>query len=364
MPPSAARPQPQSALIVGAGIVGSAIAYRLSKAGIAVTVLDSAGPAAGASGGSWAWLNAAADAGSTDYGALRRAGLDAWHALDQELAGALPLDWHGAVLWDPALLQGVAGTRPGLRRLDAAAVRAEVPELANPPAEALLSPEDGLLDGAAAAACLIDAARAAGARLIAGPKARALLLDGTDIAGVTTETGPIGADITILVAGTGTSDLLATAGLPLAMANRPGVLVTTAPVPIRLGRALWGDPVHIKQDRQGRLVIGENAHAPGALQDLAALTESMLSRARAMLPGAGPLTAERVSLATRPIPADGFPAIGAPAGRGGLYIAVMHSGMTLAAVTARLAEQEILTGTEAPLLAPFRPDRFEEETAP
>jgi glycine/D-amino acid oxidase-like deaminating enzyme len=36
----------------------------------------------------------------------------------------------------------------------------------------------------------------------------------------------------------------------------------------------------------------------------------------------------------------------------------MHSGVTLAPGVAVLVANEVLDGSEAPLLAPFRPDRF------
>jgi D-hydroxyproline dehydrogenase subunit beta len=43
----------------------------------------------------------------------------------------------------------------------------------------------------------------------------------------------------------------------------------------------------------------------------------------------------------------------------GLWIAVMHSGATLAPVVAELLADEISAGTNSPLLADFRPARFQ-----
>ncbi|MFQ5567527.1 MAG: FAD-dependent oxidoreductase, partial [Paracoccaceae bacterium] len=60
----------------------------------------------------------------------------------------------------------------------------------------------------------------------------------------------------------------------------------------------------------------------------------------------------------RPTPADGHPIIGPVPGRDGVYVAVMHSGVTLAPGVAELVAGEVLEGAEADLLAPFRPDRF------
>ena len=45
-------------LILGAGLIGACLAYRLTRAGCAVTVVEGATPASGASGSSFGWINA------------------------------------------------------------------------------------------------------------------------------------------------------------------------------------------------------------------------------------------------------------------------------------------------------------------
>ncbi|GAB1363672.1 hypothetical protein MASR1M32_29080 [Rhodobacter sp.] len=62
-----------------------------------------------------------------------------------------------------------------------------------------------------------------------------------------------------------------------------------------------------------------------------------------------------MALAFRPVPGDGLPVIGAA--RPGLWLAVMHSGATLAAITGEVVAEEI-DGGESALLAEFRPGRF------
>ena len=52
----------------------------------------------------------------------------------------------------------------------------------------------------------------------------------------------------------------------------------------------------------------------------------------------------------RPIPQDGLPIVGFLPGIGGLYVSVMHSGVTLAAAVGRFAAAEILDETEIRLL--------------
>ena len=58
------------------------------------------------------------------------------------------------------------------------------------------------------------------------------------------------------------------------------------------------------------------------------------------------------------MPADGQSIVGRLPGAPGLYVAVTHSGVTLAAHLSRLIATELTTGTPPPDLAPYRPDRF------
>ena len=62
--------------------------------------------------------------------------------------------------------------------------------------------------------------------------------------------------------------------------------------------------------------------------------------------------------AWRPIPADGFPSVGAVPGVGSLFMAVSHSGVTLAPAIGAMLAGEIMEGAVDPLLAPYRPERF------
>jgi len=61
----------------------------------------------------------------------------------------------------------------------------------------------------------------------------------------------------------------------------------------------------------------------------------------------------------RPIPADGQSIVGRLSGAEWLYIAVTHSGVTLAAHLSRLIAAELTAGTPAAELAPYRPNRFQ-----
>ncbi len=58
------------------------------------------------------------------------------------------------------------------------------------------------------------------------------------------------------------------------------------------------------------------------------------------------------------VPADGLPVVGPVPSVGGVYVAVMHSGVTLAPVVGRLVAGEVVDGVEAEELDGVRPHRF------
>jgi glycine/D-amino acid oxidase-like deaminating enzyme len=62
------------------------------------------------------------------------------------------------------------------------------------------------------------------------------------------------------------------------------------------------------------------------------------------------------------MPADRLPILGPLPWLDSLYVAVSHSGVTLAPVLGRLIAREVADQTADGLLSPFRPDRFAERT--
>jgi glycine/D-amino acid oxidase-like deaminating enzyme len=58
------------------------------------------------------------------------------------------------------------------------------------------------------------------------------------------------------------------------------------------------------------------------------------------------------------MPLDEFPVLGALPGLADLYVAVTHSGVTLAPAIGRLTTEEILNDSRSEMLAPYRPERF------
>lgn len=354
-------------IVIGAGIVGAGIAWHLARRGAEVAVLEQAAPAGGASGSSFGWINANFTR-SPAYFNLRCAAMAEYRALAR--AGGLDIDLQrlGGLWWE---LTGrdfdrrhreLAACGYPVDRIDAAQFAALEPAIAEPPARCLYTRMESAVDAQTCTETLLRAAVRHGAALRPNCRVTGFVTDRGKVAGVKTAGGVMRAGTVVVAAGTQTQPLLAQAGVRLPMDNRAGIIIRTRPLEAVVRHIVFAPDIHFRQQSDGVIVAGEtfggDAPGGGLSDDPAALASEILRRLRRKLPRAGTLAIDRVTSARRPMPADGLPAVGAPDGINGLYIACMHSGVTLAPLIGKLAALEILEGKPAELLAPFRPSRF------
>ena len=86
--------------------------------------------------------------------------------------------------------------------------------------------------------------------------------------------------------------------------------------------------------------------------------QRILGKIKNKLPGASDAAYDHLTLGYRPMPQDRLPIVGFSPGNSNVYIAVMHSGVTLAAIMGRYITHEITNDDLIDELAPYRPDRF------
>jgi fructosyl amine oxidase (glucosone-forming) len=79
-----------------------------------------------------------------------------------------------------------------------------------------------------------------------------------------------------------------------------------------------------------------------------------------VLAGHPALAAASLGLGPEPVPADGEPVLG-PVEVDGLFVAFSHSGATLGLIAGELLADQMLTGEQPSLLAPFSAGRFGEQ---
>jgi len=349
-------------VVVGAGIIGASIAWHLTAAGARVTVLDAMGGGGLATPNSFAWINASW--GNPErYFRLRIRAMAEWRRLAADVP-RIPLAWTGGLCFDlpPAELEAYACEHSswgyGIRRVDHAEAQRVEPKLANPPAFAIHIAEEGAVEPRATAEILLEDATLRGARFEPRTSVTALVEKAGVVCGVISEAMRLPADEVVLAGGVATPTLAATAGIDVPLTAPAGLLVHSQPHGRLLNGLVMAPRLHMRQTAEGRIVSSADFAGGDPGPDPEATAAALFSETNAMLRGAADLQLDFHTVGYRPMPADGFPIVGRPAGKSGLYLAVTHSGITLAPAIGRFVADEIMIGRRDPLLQPYGPDRF------
>ncbi len=364
--------------VVGGGIVGAAIALHLSGMGARVTLFEKTAPAAGATGKSFAWINAFTS--DPHYRALRLKSINAYQELDRQFN--LNITWGGAIHWATNLGEAermkASAAELGQAGYDARIVDADElatlsPNLRLGPFEAaMFNALDGHMDPVYVTRKMLDVARHRGATIVHPCEVTELQFNGDRLSGVATTAGDYLLDRMVIASGVDTPTLAAQGGFKPPLLHAPGILIHTKPTTALVGRVVESSHLHFRQYRDGR-IIGSDGYSPpetpahhGILQGAQEMPEEIramhgeriLGKIKDKLRGADDAAYDHLTLGFRPMPQDRLPIVGFSPGNPYVYIAVMHSGVTLAAIMGRYISHEIMNNDLIDELAPYRPDRF------
>lgn len=367
--------------VIGAGIVGASIAYHLAKAGVTVTILERGEIAQRASRGTFAWINATWAKQPQSYHTFNQAGLAGWKKLQTELN--IPVKWGGSIEWFPAearqdklalqIAEQVEWGEPATM-LNSQALQELEPHVDFSSTDrAAYSPTDGAVDPVFAAQTLIENALKMGATLKTQCAVESSTNTDSGKTRLTTNCGEIDVDQFILATGADPEATKVLAGIHIPQRSTPGVIAITQPQPKLLNRILVAPGVHIHQRLDGRIVLGEQEGAP----DTEAHAERLKTRptkfphpdfasqhamqiltiAEQYVPGILDAEIEDVYIGWRPLPLDGHPVLGPSPANPNAYLAIMHSGVSLAPIVGDVVAKEIVTGESAEVLSEYRPNR-------
>jgi D-hydroxyproline dehydrogenase subunit beta len=371
--------------VVGAGIVGTAVARELAVRGVAVTLVDRGMISEGTTGrGEGNVLCSDKDAGPELE--LTRHALDVYDELDARLGEEARIMRKGALIvhpdaatWaaEPARLERLRAAGVAGELLDADAVRALEPALDGPLHGASRFRLDLQVDPVRIARALAREAAAAGAEVLTGCEVRAVAVRGGRVAGLDTAGGAIAARAVVIAAGPWSRPLAEGAGLPLPLEPRKGQLVRLrAPQPglVRhkvvdgsyLGSVISPDAglqvsTVVETTWEGDVLVGSSRERRGfdlSVDD--AVSDAMLARAARLFSGLAGLERADAWSGLRAWLPDHLPAIGRSERVSGLWVATGHegAGVALGPVTGRLIAQAYCGEPTLVDLNAFAPDRF------
>ena len=332
-------------LVIGSGVIGSSIAYHLARQGRKVLVLEQQSSVANPPTASWASAGGVRRQGRHPAeAALATEAIARWPTLEQELeadvhyrqGGNLLLAESEAEAESLALFVKEQQTMgfSDVRLVDRSEALEIAPGLNDLVVVGSYSPADGQADPALTTRAFAAAAQRLGATYQCGTTALSLLISGTRVTGVQTDSGDIYADHIVLAAGAWSETLAESIGLSLPIhtlalqmvLSTPGQPHLVQPVLSAVNRAL-----SLKQLRDGSFLLGG-----GWLGDLSPDGNSYTLRPESiagnwqtaceLLPLLGQLQIARSWCGLEAESVDKIPLIGPVPGWDGLILALGFSG--------------------------------------
>jgi len=362
-------------IVVGAGVIGCAVAFECARRGARVQVLDPRSPGGGATYASAGMLAPYIEGHSPALRALCVQGLGAYDAFLSRLQGAVgTLPEYGrngtlqAAFGDEGARELTASAgqlaEAGVphRLLGGAAARALEPGLSGRVVAALEIPEHGYVNPAAFVDALVAGATVHGATFTRAD-ATAIEPSGPTVR-VRAGAMCVEADAVVLAAGSWVTRLCppsARSGSVPPVRPIRGQLLHLRSTPPVATRVLWGPGCYVVPRRDGSVLVGATVEDVGfderaTLGGLRAITDA----ASALVPALDSAVLEEVRVGLRPATPDELPIVGPSATMPQVYLASGHyrSGVLLAPLTAGLVADLVLEQRPGAALSGLHPARF------
>ncbi|MFD1673850.1 glycine oxidase ThiO [Alicyclobacillus fodiniaquatilis] len=361
-----------TALIIGGGVIGGAIAWELTKLGMDCTIVDKGAFSAEASTASAGMLCPQAEIlDNPNHAELFKQSQDLHRAWTEELEASshIPVQY-----MQKGMLRVVLGAqeeasakalvpsaKTALEWLDAKDVLALESDVTADVRGGIYFPEDGQLHPIYLAKSLYTALQQKGCQIKEWTPVLNLLLEGERVLGARTTDGDYFADYTIVAAGAWSSSLLAPLGFHMPVHPVKGQMYAVRYASMSLQHIVQGPGGMIIPRLDGTFTVGVTHEEVGydKRHTVEAVTQ-VHQRVKQFIPKLQEAIFVKTWAGLRPGTPDGFPYIGDISGMEGVFVASGHYtiGILLAPITGKLIGQ--LMTKERPCIdtAPFRPDRF------
>lgn len=362
-------------VVIGGGVVGSAIAYGLTGRKVRVLVLD---------GGDRDFRAAAANVGLVwlqgkgmnmpAYQRWTRESIDLWRGFSAELESTTDIDvqyeCHGGLSyclgearleeWRATLLRlqdQLGGAEPEWEILDRSALAKLLPKAQPGPdvAGASFGRRDGHVNPLRLLAALHAGIVRRGGQVRGNSLVRSIR---HGHGGFTLECGlgRVSAARIVIAAGLGSKDLAAQVGIDVPIRPQRGQVLVTERFEPFLPLPLHG----IRQTREGTLLIGATHEEVGFdSSTTVAATAELSANAIRCIPALSRATLVRQWAGLRILTPDRHPIYAESRTSPGAFVAVCHSGVTLAAAHSGPLAEAIATGRLPASLDAFHPRRFD-----
>jgi glycine oxidase len=355
--------------VVGAGVVGCAVAHELASRGARVQVIDPRGPGRGATGASAGILAPFVEGHSSSLLRLGVCGVTLWDEFIRriQIESGMAVEYERSGTLQVALDAAQAAALSSLGRdLESAGVPHSMlggreaaslePGLTDRAVAGLLVPAHGYVGPATLIAALT---RAIEGRGVSMTTARALRVHGDTDAVLTTDAGDICSDALIIAAGSWSTQLLDTPREVVKPIR--GQLVALSMEQRPAARVIWGTDCYVVPWKDGTVLVGATVEDVGFDESLTtAGVRGLMNAAVDLMPALEHARFREARAGLRPKTEDELPVIGRSSTMPHVFYATGHyrNGVLLAPLTATLIADLVIDGRECPELSLVRPDRF------
>lgn len=361
--------------VIGAGIVGASIGFYLSRMGAGVTIFEKNEPASGASGHSFAWINSF-NKTPRSYHEFNHNSMERWARFERLLNHDIGLKWGGNACFTTSDSDGHR-LKQNIERLQSWGYPARLIEKSE-----LADLEPGLKIPSISAAgytwadghvmpervvkACINRIIETGGRIFDDTYVDSIQQNSSSVY-VITDKEKHEFDVVVIAAGVNSTELGGSLNLKLPQRVSPGVVIKTDPMSnllksLSVLQIISGEgeehQIHIRQDKDGVVMIGTGSQEHELTDDSQSHAENLLLSASRYIPELKNTKAIPIPVGYRPMPVDDHPIIGFSQKAPNVYVALMHSGVTLAPIVGELASIEITGSGIVETLSPYRPSRF------
>ncbi len=360
--------------VVGGGVIGCSIAWRLAQGGLRVIVLDKGdfgSEASHAAGGMLAPLSEADQTGAffdlcvasraiySDFARelLESSAIDIEYrtegtlylSLREEDDEELDRRWQ----WQQA-----AGLN--VKRLGAGCVRKLEPDITTALRWALKFPDDHQVNNRLLAAALFESARLSGVETRPHTEVHQLLTESVAgkerVTGLKTSRGLILADRLIIAAGCWSSQVTSSTASTLEVEPVRGQMIAFEMPEQALNHVIYSRRGYLIPRNSGRIIAGSTTERTGFNKSVTAGgVADILNHAIEIMPSTRELAITETWAGLRPHAHDGLPVLGKDPQIDGLIYATAHyrNGILLTPITARAISELVLEGDSSINLSPF-----------
>jgi glycine oxidase len=360
--------------VIGAGVIGAAIAYELVSRGASVTLLDCRGAGLGSTQAAAGMLVPYLEGFGRPLLPLAAKSLDMYDEFVDRVSGdaGIPIGYRrtgslqaavrGETIEELEHVAAVARAK-GVKceLLDGDEARKAEPQLTQAVTAALFMQSHGFVVPADLSGALSAAAIKHGVSVRVPARAHRIARHGARLQIHVDEHSPITAEYVVVAAGSWSGAIEIEGVPPLPVRPIRGQLLQLATAAPALNRIVWGSRCYLVPSTSTSVLVGATVEDAGFDErTTVGGVRDLLDSAAELVPALSDATFVGARAGLRPTTPDEMPIIGRSNKVPGLVYATGHyrNGVLLAPLTARAVAGLVLDNREDPLLAPAAPQRF------